>query len=418
MLSAFKHKILQIRKAHGIEISLLPDGKMMAYAVTLRLEKNRIIKEREFQVLGATGELLKKLEPGCPVAVTVNGKGVLHKKISPEVPENQRFETVLPNANPAGFYLETEPYESCLSVAIVRKEVLDKIVEDLSRLKFRILSVRIGSGGVRWILPYVNANGNSMLRSNHYAFHLSGTGEVTDLESFTPDGEKGSQKVEYSVGDQYVYSTGLLAFASAIELFAGMPVSGPWAANGGIHSAAIEKEKENYRDLKYFRAAGRALLAFLFTILLVNFLVYNHYFSKNRELQASRLVNQDEIRHTEQLRTAVDAKDRFFRQHGWDHFPRLSFYADRIAGLLPEGAVLSGMQLFPLNANTLYADGSMPHFKNDTIRITGSCEDPTELTRFANNLRDIPDFKEVDIRSYLYKKETASGIFIIEIITT
>ena len=421
MLNTIRHRILQIRKAHGIEISLFPDGKMMASAVTLRLENSKIIKECELYFINSLEELAGKLDPGIPIALTVGGKGVLHKKISPEMPEEKRFEAVLPNASPAGFYLEADSYERFLSVAIVRREVLDKVVNDLLRLNFRILSVRIGGGGIQWLLPYLNADGGSTLRSNHYTFQLSGAGEVTELESFTPDGESYrdsyAEKLEYSVGDQYVYSQGLLSFAAALELLAAVPGAGSVAANGSIHLPALEKEREEYRYFKYYKAAGRALLAFLFTILLVNFLLYNHYFSKNRELQASRTVNQDELKRMERLRAVVDARDRFLRQHGWDHSPRLSFYADRIAGLVPDGATLTDMKLCPLNT-TLYEEGSVPGFKRDTIQIAGVSDDPTELNRFANNLRNIPDFKEVNIRSYLYKKETGSGTFLIEIITT
>lgn len=417
MFSALQYKILQIRKAHGIEISLLPDGKMMVFAVTLRLERNRIIKEKEIRFPGSLDQLLKKLDPACPVALTINGKGVLHKKIPPEVSEGQRFEAVLPNANPAGFYVESDKYETFLSVAVVRREVLDKILEDLSRLKFRILSVRIGGGGIRWLLPYLNANGAGRLQSNHYSFLLSDSGAVTGLETFSPDSESLPEKLEYSVGDQYVYSTGLLSFAAAIELLAGMSETETPAANGSIHNAALEKIKEEYRYFKYYMAAGRALLAFLFIILLVNFFLYNHYFNKNRQLQAAHLVSQDEVRRTEQLRSAIDARDKFLRQYGWDHPPRLSFYADRIAGLVPDGALLTNLKLCPLNTTTIYQEGGMPDFKSDTIQISGSCDDPTELNRFANNLRDIPDFREVNIRNYIYKKETGSGIFLIEIIT-
>jgi len=421
MLTTLYNRINRIRKAHGIEISLFPDGKMMASAVTLRVADGKIIKEFEVYLINSLEDLASKLDRGVPVALTVGGKGVLNKKISPEVPEEKRFEAVLPNANPTGFYLESDCYEKFMSVAIVRKEVLDKIMGDLLRLNFKILSVRIGGGGIRWLLPYLNAEGGSVLRSNHYTFHLSAAREIAEFETFTADSESyresHAEKLEYSVGDQYVYSQGLLSFASALELLAGVPGVEVVAANGRIHISALEKEREEYRYFKYFRAAGWALLGFLFTILLVNFLLYNHYFNKNRELQASRMVNQDELKRTDRLRAAVNAKDQFLRQHGWDHSPRLSFYADRIAGLLPDGATLTDMKLCPLNTAN-YEEGSLPVFKKDTIQIAGVSDDPTELNRFANNLRNIPDFREVYIRSYLYKKETGSGTFLIEIITT
>lgn len=78
--------------------------------------------------------------------------------------------------------------------------------------------------------------------------------------------------------------------------------------------------------------------------------------------------------------------------------------------------MLTDLWLNPVSA-PLLGEGQNVDFKKDTIQVSGTCDDPTELNQFTNNLRNIQRFKEVSVRSYNYKKELGSGAFFMEIIT-
>jgi hypothetical protein len=65
----------------------------------------------------------------------------------------------------------------------------------------------------------------------------------------------------------------------------------------------------------------------------------------------------------------------------------------------------------------MMSEDGLLNFQQDTIQITGTCGDPAELNRFVNNLRNIRDFRDISIKSYLYKKENQDGVFSMEIIT-
>jgi Tfp pilus assembly protein PilN len=412
MWQKIRQKILRIQRATGLEISPIGDDGLVVSAVVLRLEKNKIVKEKEIHFLSSSEELAKKIPLDCPVAVTVTGRGVLYKQPAPGVSEEDLFGSVLPNANPNEFHMEPIRLGSFFSVSIARKELLNKILGQLKEQKLRVLSISPGPAGLARLLPFLNVGKQPVLKSNHYTIHIDAERLVTEIVSTPFDKDEDHRRVEYSIGDQYVYAPGLLAFAAALELLAEGAEIG-----AGMDNAMIRQEREEYRYFKYFRTALVGLLSFVFLILLVNFFIYNHYFSKNAQQQASMMQIQEEQKREEKLRSTIAIKEKFIHDFGWDHPSRLSFYADRIAGLVPESTTLTDMKLFPVNTGFL-GDNSLLTFKRDTIQIAGTCDDPTELNRFVNNLRSIPDFRLVTIKNYLYRKQTQNGSFLMEIITT
>ena len=176
------------------------------------------------------------------------------------------------------------------------------------------------------------------------------------------------------------------------------------------------QERTNFTYSRYYTTGLWSLLIFLFTLLFVNFLVYEHYFSLNKDREDHRQVSLEQEKKMQKQLTYLQSREDFIRKQGWDQSSRLSLYADRIAGLVPSGTVLTDLWINPVNS-TLLGDAGTVSFKKDTLQLTGTCDDPTELNQFTNNLKNVQQFKEVTVRSYNYKKELGSGIFFMEIIT-
>ncbi len=71
-----------------------------------------MVKEKEHYAIRSFIDLTRVLVPNAPVALTINGKGVLYKKIPRELSSGNIFEDLLPNANPAEFYVLLSQYEN------------------------------------------------------------------------------------------------------------------------------------------------------------------------------------------------------------------------------------------------------------------------------------------------------------------
>jgi Tfp pilus assembly protein PilN len=411
MWQTLKNKILQIGHASGIEIILLPDGEMVISAVTIKLKRHKIVKEAELSFIRNFDELSHKLDRRHPLTVVINGKGILHKKITAGLPEDKIFGNILPNARPDEFYQSSVTYGSFISAWVVRKEVVDKIIHELTGKGFKVLTAMIGVNAIDRLLPYLNLGDQHQLQSNNYLIHIERDNKLGGVETIPLQKDGGIDRSEYSIGDQYVFSTGLLSFGAALGLLAG---EGYVSQN--ISNEDIKKQGEEFRFFKYYKVSLWTLLAGVFAILLINFILYDHYFQKNESRLAFRLINQSSEIKIQKIRASIRTKEDFIRKYDWAHASRLSFYADRIAGLLPDDAILTDMKISPVNTGLDGEDGRIT-FRRDTIEITGTCDDPTTLNRFVNNLKNIPDFKAVGIKSYLYRKEAQNGIFLMEIIT-
>jgi hypothetical protein len=182
-----------------------------------------------------------------------------------------------------------------------------------------------------------------------------------------------------------------------------------------VPSDIIIKDRQEFRYYKLFKAGGIALLATLFIILLTSFLIYNHYYSLNRELLLSMPGSEQQQKQLRTIEQKIKQKEQFLSQSGWDINERTSYYADRIASLVPADVLLTSMNIYPtvLPGN----ETNTVRYKKDTIQITGSCPDPALLNRFTNGLKIIPDFREVSVKSYQYTKEKETGLFSVDIIT-
>ena len=412
MLNRINDRLLMIRKCLGLEIVILPGDKMLFSGVILRLEKNKVHKEKEFHFLTSFEELIRKCGVRLPVAVSVNGKGILQKKISlAQLADGSPLKAVLPNANPNDLYVSVTRLDEFASVAVARREVLDKLLADLEQHGFHVLVHSIGIESVLNLLPFITLDRNQVLKTPPFIFHLNDGRQIIDIESVPALDSGASDKIEYNAGDQYVSSPALLAFGAATGLLANGP-----GAPLVFPQATVLRERETFTWSRYYKVGLWAFLIFLFGLLLVNFFVYDHYFSLNKERDDNRQISREQESKMQKQLVDLQSREGFLRRLGWDQRSRLSFYADRIAGLVPGNTTLTELWINPVNKSVL-GEGRGISFKKDTIQLAGTCDDPTELNQFTNNLKNIQNFKAVNILSYDYKKEIGSGVFFMEIIT-
>src|SRR5579863_10018945 len=410
MFRTINQRILRIRKAYGLEISFLGADEVSIQAVVLRLEKSRIVKEKEVHGLSTFRELSGVIPAGSPVAITINGKGTLFKTLPIETVSADVFESVLPNGNPGEFYVQVGRYQNTLAVQIIRKTVVEDVLEKIIQAGFKPLRVGVGVSDLQLLLPYFNLDGKSgEIRTNHFIVRTNERKAISDIEPAPFPAREVRPSTEYSIGDQYVYPGGVMAFGSALGLLAGRAFAGPegnlqTGEDPGVEGPEITNEhlaaeREVFRFLRYFKAAFRAFLGALFLILLINFLVFSHYARINSEQQMTAMVSISAAKQEAERETAVLAKVKWMGINGWDQPSRMSLYADRIAALVPDDAALTTMKINPVSSNFVSGDGVLK-FQRDTIEITGTCGDPVELNRFVNNLRNIRYFQDISIRSY------------------
>ncbi|HYE56507.1 MAG TPA: hypothetical protein VD996_16775 [Chitinophagaceae bacterium] len=406
MWSGLKNKILQNTRATGIEVVLLPGQGMHINCATASLEKNKIIKtdEQGGQSLEGIAARLNKKHPVCLV---LNGKGIITRKIPLTKNDSFTLGEVLPNANPGDFYFYADQYEAFAIAHIARKDLVDGLIQQLQEQGLQVMQVYFGFSPAQHFLPFTKA---ATITSSTFILEL---GADRQLQGYAMQEQVQTDPFnlpEIPVADQYVHSLRLIAFTAAASLLteeAGVDLR--------IDSPLLAQARTSSVQAKMIRTIAMGSLAFIFALLLVNFLVFNHYYNKNKELQVKQLFSNEELQKRQQLQQRISRKQEFLSRSNWNTAARLSYYADRIASLTPSNTLLTGMNIFPARASSSELAGI--HFKHDTIQVNGVCEDPVELNELQTNLRIIPEFREVSIKNYAFRKESDKGMFTLEIVT-
>jgi len=411
MWEKLKSNILQITEVAGLELMVNQDGSYIINAVVVSLQKNEIIKKTEWINLKSVEEFAGKISIKMPVTLTLTGKNVLVKSMPARENITNYIAEIFPQTNPNEFYHAISKQQDNLFVALARKEFIDKIIDDLVSRGYKVLDLSLAFFDIVTILPYLNHEETEFIETPAYTIQHDQRYNITSFESSSTKTFDVFAQKEYTVANQYIKAPLILPFATASRF-----IAGSIASKQSIASNKILAQREEYRYFKYFVAASWAFLIGLFSLLLINFAFYSHYFNRNKEMATLQTISQDQVNQLKKQEAGVKRKEQFLLETGWIKPSKTSYFADRIASLVTSDLYLSSLQIYPSN-NSMSLEKKEAPFKKDTIQISGNCTEPLELNQFTNNLKNLAEIKEVTVKNYLYKKENDNASFLIEIIT-
>jgi len=256
-------------KSLGIDLFINADGSFDINCVILNQNKNKVSIEKKYSGLTSLKNLNDKEYKGLPVSLSVDGRGILFKKIE----KKQGFNTLqqlLPNAKETEFYSQSiSSTENFVFVSAVRRDVIDPVLDELKSNDHFIVSLNIGPFAIANILGLVE-NTSGLLTNKYQVTSVDGL-----LDSISRVNE--SKLISYKLGGEEVYSEELIAYASALDFY--------------IHYSdikAIEKineYKSEYIYKKLFTITGWGILIFFLVLLMINSMFYSKYNEKSGAFQ-------------------------------------------------------------------------------------------------------------------------------------
>ena len=402
MVEKIKQKITSFKKVAGIEATIKGDGTTDYCLIVLSMSKNVVtieVKESGIQDI----EKVKSLVPAeTPIALTVNGRGILHKKITEASFTNNAevISNVLPNAKVADFYLQKIHSGKNVFVSVIRKDSFHKIAALFESHNLPVIYASCGPFIVADIVPFLEKNIDEIAFSGY---------SLTLKNNFISDYKVDAEKKEnsYLLGDERVSSTILSSYASAFHLLIN-------SSNNGLDSDQIKAVAEEFKNKMIFKIAGYSILCFFVGLMLLNYLIYNYYKSENSELSGRSQIYGGMVKEIEQLEKQVKEKEYFLKSAGWLSVPRTSFFADQIAGTIPSSIKLSDIRINPLNNNQSKRQ-KKKIFQSDTIYVSGTCSNPTVLNPWMKELKSMEWVEEANNINYTHDHKTKAGSFEVEI---
>lgn len=412
MWQIFKQKILTIKQVAGLEIVFLPNDKLLLNLVLLTVKKGVVNKVLEQYHLETIADLKNKITTDIPLALVLNGKGILQKRIEGILTTQQNFDfsSILPNINPTDFFYQFDSYSNFTIISLARKDAIENILKQLTIQGFKVLSTTLSFKNITPLLDLLPNSKNLIIDTSTNTLILE-RNEINNYTIAEPTRFNDTKATEFNIGNQYIKSNGLLSYGAALTL-----LINPIESIEESGFSTVARDREEFKNYLLFKAASIGLLGFIFFILLINFFLYNHFFSANNYLRSTSQSTVEQVDKSKALSNELSLKENFIQNSGWQKNSKLSFFADRIAAAVPDEVTLTSLNVHPISSSVFSETGTF-NFKKDTILITGTCENPLQLNYFVDKIKSIREIKKTAIKNYSNKKENEGGIFSLELIT-
>ena len=383
-------------KSLGVDLFINTDGSLDINCVILKQKRNKVSIEQKFTGLKSLKNLNSKDFKGLPVSLSVDGRGILFKKLEKKQGLN-RLQQLLPNAKESDFYSQhISAGDNAVFVSAVRRDVIDPILDELKANDNYIVNLSIG--------PFAIANLAGIIESNTTLFtskyQVSFTEDI--IHSIVRINE--SKFLNFKIGDEEIYTEELLAYASALDFY--------------IHSDESSNDKINefrteYALKKLFSVAGWSVLVFFLVLLLVNSMYFSKYNERFNDLSFSYSQNKELFRKLDTLRSELKQKEEYFVKSGFLESSRLSFFADQIAATLPSEIHFTALNINPLDGK-MKEDKSIDFLMHKII-VTGTVTQSIILNNWVKRLKKMDWIATITIIGYNQQSAGIPAEFTLEI---
>ncbi|WP_212003301.1 hypothetical protein [Chitinophaga sp. HK235] len=393
-------KYIRIKSIAGVEICLMPDKSLLLNAVIVRLQGDLLIKGTEYINISNRETLFQHLPKDIPVALNISGKGILHR------PASNDKANIIPGMNENDFYFQPFSCKDQQEVALVRQQQLDEMISLFSDNGYKVVGAGIGLSYSAGLSAHIKTERGAAVNTTTFSLQLA----RQELTGYTSMQEAGPSIIhpEILIGDQSVKSNLLPAFAVAAHaLLDGFQ-------DGLIIQETISGNKKELRYQRLFNFVGVGSLTVIFLILLINFLLFQHYYTLAQQTSNNHELYQKKLNNFDTLQQQIHKKEQFLETIGWTKQTIISEIADKIAMSVPEEVTLQTLTIFPLSDQT--KGGDMPRFQKDTVLVGGTCNTPWLLNDWINDLQQTDIIASAKLLTYWYKKEDETGQFQIELV--
>ena len=402
--------ILKSNSATGLEVVLLPDGKLELNVLVL--EKNKtalttVIKEDGVISFEAAAKLI---DVKSPIILILNGKGIIHRNVEATATDTlpALLNKVLPNANIDEFVLQhTNVDETHVFVSVIRRSVLDDIMDALKKEQLiNIANCLLGPFAINDVLHLIDdtIEKNNQLLFGGYQIQRK-ENVITGIDAI----DASEYKDRVLIGGEYVSAKMLLPFAAAVSYYTD-------SVEGVINAENVDAAKEEHHQKQKFGFLAWSLLIAAFSVLLINYFVFNFYWIKNQETTTVFALNQSVWENYKALKTECEEKQEFLEQNGLLESSKTSFYMDELAASLPRSIQWLDASVSPKEKKKSSDNTDEVLFKKESISISGNCNRSVDLNDWIKKVRKIKWVKAVSLVDYVQNNSKENGLFSIEIL--
>jgi Tfp pilus assembly protein PilN len=251
------------------------------------------------------------------------------------------------------------------------------------------------------LIPFLHANRESIVLGE-YRVEIE-----NDLIKMFEKTETSFQNRKQIIAGEELQAASVLSFSSAFR-FLFTQQTPPF-----IEIEQVKFHSGEHTQKELFKVLGWGVMLFFLSVLLVNFLVFDHYHTKGNNLEARYSQNKEFLDYIGQMKMKLAGKKAFVEQSGLQFSTQTSFYADRIAKDLPENIQLSEISINPLAKKI--KTGEPIVFQQKNIKVKGHCVKSAYLNDWMHVLKKYEWIKDVAVINYKQDLAAEPGEFEINI---
>ncbi len=369
----------------SVEIILKEENKCVFQLLHVKLNGNSLSIENKQINLESFDELKEHLKKKTPLVLTLSGKGILIKEFDDLDKEQNIIRQILPNANADDFSSQTWTNEKGKTFcALTRNNLVELQIQKFMDEGYFVVGVNLACLTITSIIDLLDI---STTKISSYEYRLAV--KENQIQSITTN--------KYRKNDLMYELQGMKLESELIVTFSGF-FSRFILKDENIESSLISNSKSEFKNYTRFRIGKIILLAASFSILLINFFVFEHYFKKSNQLQSQLSVYSQTLKKKDDLQESLRRKEESIKTLGLKNNIKFSYVADRILKDMPSSIKLN---LFDIQPKVKTRKRELL-FGERKILIKGSSHNTGLLNQWIKRIKLNEWVKECSLSDYTY----------------
>lgn len=392
---------LKSSRVVGLHLTFLGADEVFVSCVTLEKSRGKINMVKQEQFHGDPGKLSQLVSIPLPICLSVEGKGIMHKKIQ-RIASKPVIQSAIPSAKEEDFYVEQQDTRNDTSfISFARKEVVDDILQLLISQKLTIISLTISpfiTGDIHLFFPEIES---SFSVGNYELSIDKQSGEIID---FNKHNDSDNLQHLYNLGGTELNRHQILPFYHALMYYTN--------SERTVYPSITEQKKE-YTSKKLLSFVGIVSLGILFITLLGNFYFFSNYSAKKQELETQISGNKDMLSKLKQLKEDLAWREKYIGQTRQNRKKWFSYLADQIGASLPEDITLEKLEINPVS--TKIRMQKEIEIKTGTIHLEGRAKGNLPINDWVLVLKKMPWVYHVEVEKFSQWEDTNMGTFAMDV---
>lgn len=355
-------------------------------------KRKRELDVIRFEKRDSLSKLNYKFLPNVPYFITINTIHVLSKEVdSIENNDLKILFNAFPNLKIDDFYYEIWRDDSKSIVSICRKNHVRELISEFKEKKAFVFGISLGVTGLSIVKPFTE---ETSLQTNSQLINFN---NATILNSIVK-----KRIVPYSINGLEVLDTFLLSFSGILSVALNS------SKTSGNISILNNELSDSYYQAEFFRKGSRFVVYFLLALLLLNFILFNHFYKKSEILSNTISANENISIKTTLLEKEIKIKEEKIKTNYSPNNSKSSYVISSLTSNIPNSILLSELTYHPL-LEKIKLDSEIK-ILSDEILITGKTLNSSDFTKWIDKINSLKGVKKTTI-SQFGKNETNETVF-------